>query len=1036
MSFPNLSALAVRERAITLFFLLLSVAAGVHSFFAMGRAEDPAFTVRVMIVSAIWPGATPEEIQRQVSDRLEKRIQEVENVLNMESVIHPGRVDIIVEFEDYTPSERMPQLFYEVRKRMQDEAPYLPAGVIGPISNDDFADVYFSLLSLSAPGLPMRELVQVMEGVRDRLRQVPGVQKALILGERSERVFLEFDSLRLVNLGISPREIFQAIEDNNTLTPAGRMETKGPRVYLRLDSDLSDPEKLAEVPIRVGGRLMKLADIATIRRGYEEPPSYLVRSRGQDAILLGLVMHKGENGLELGERLAEFVAAEQARLPLGMTFEPLTNQAHAISAAVNLFQFKFLVAMIVVMAVSILAIGLRAGLIVGIAIPVTLGLTFLVMRLMDINLDRITLGALILALGLLVDDAIIAIEMMIVKMEEGWDRIRAATYAWQVTAAPMLFGTLVTVVGFVPIGFAQSGVGEYTGNIFWVLGISLLVSWLVAVTFTPYLGVKMLPAPKHAPAATAGGEGGAGGHGAGEHGGIYQTPGYRRLRALITWCVTQRRKVVFGTLGLLVLSGLAMLGPVQQQFFPSSDRPEVMISVYLPQGTSIAVTDATTRKLEEILKPMPGVESLLTYVGGGAPRFFISILPEQPDPAFAKLVAVATDTAARDRIIAALEKHIADGEFPEARVRVSSLLYGPPVVWPVSFRVIGPDVTELRRIATEVREIMAADPAIRDAHLEWDERAPVMHVSMDPDRLRLIGMTPAEVARQLQFELEGAPVTALRQGNRTVDVYARGYSSADARLAGLELRTLDGRKVPLAQLGRIEVRYEEPVIKRYNRVPYIPVHADVVGAQANDMTLAVWKRLEKLRASLPQDYHISIAGSVEQSAKANTSIERMQPVMVALMLIFVMLQMRSFAGTFMVVATAPLGIIGAVLALLLFGQPFGFVALLGLIGLAGILMRNTLILTQQVSDNLKDGMAPVVAVVEAAVRRARPVVLTALAAMFAFVPLTFDGFWGPLAFVLIGGVAVGTAITLLFVPALYAMWFRFGREAGDGNGTA
>ncbi|REH36978.1 multidrug efflux pump subunit AcrB [Paraperlucidibaca baekdonensis] len=1010
MSFPNLSALAVKERPVTLFFLVLSIFAGIYSFVALGRAEDPAFTVRIMMVSAQWPGATPEEIERQLADPLETRIQEVENVYHIESIIHPGRVDILIEFDDFTPSEKMPQLFYQVRKRMQDQAPLLPAGVLGPFANDDFADVYFSVLSLTAPGLPMRDLLGTLDGIRDRLGRVSGVQKVIVIGEPKQKVYLEFDSQKLVNLGLTPAQMFAAIEEDNRLLPAGRFETAGPRIYVRLDNDLTRLEQLANVPLRIGNQLIRLNDVASIREGYEEPRQYVVRSRGEEAVLLGLVMEKGENGLQLGERMAAFVSDEQARLPLGMTFKPLTNQAHAISAAVNLFQFKFLVAMLVVMAVSILAIGLRAGLVVGIAIPVTLGLTFLVMLAMDINLDRITLGALILALGLLVDDAIIAIEMMIVKMEEGWDRVRAASYAWSVTAAPMLFGTLVTVVGFVPIGFAKSGVGEYTGNIFWVLGISLSLSWLVAVTFTPYLGVKMLPQPAqhtgHSP---------------------YDTAGYERLRGWISRCVRHRGKVVLATVLALVLAVIGMATVVEKQFFPSSDRPEVMISIYMPQGTSIAVTDQTAQKVEAILHDMPEVSTLSTYLGGGAPRFFISILPEQPDPAFAKMVAVGHNKADRDTIIATLQQHIDDGEFPEARVRVSSLLYGPPVTWPVSFRVVGPDVQKLRETAKALREIMAADEAIRDAHLEWDERAPVLHVAMDTERLRLMGLTPAEVSRQLQFELEGGPITQLRKENRLVEVIAKGHSSSEARLAGLELRSFDGRKIPLAQVGEVTVRYEEPVLKRYNREPFIAVHADVVGVQPNDMTAAIWTASEALRASLPPGYRIDIGGSVEQSGKADASIQKLQPLMFALMLIFVMLQMRSFAGTFIVVATAPLGVIGAVLALLLFGQPFGFVALLGLIGLAGILMRNTLILTQQVADNLAADMLPVTAVIEAAVRRARPVVLTAIAAVFAFVPLTFDSFWGPLAYVLIGGIAVGTAITLFFVPALYALWYKLER---------
>jgi multidrug efflux pump subunit AcrB len=1020
MSFPNLSAIAVRERSLTLFFILMSVAAGIYAFSSLGRAEDPAFTVRVMVVSAIWPGATPEELQQQVVDRLEKRIQEVEYLYRIETTVRPGRADLQVEFQDYTPSDKIPDLLYQVRKRMQDEAPRLPKGVIGPIVNDDFSDVYFSLIAVTAPGLPMRELTRETEAIRDRLQQIEGVHKALILGERSERVFIEFDVARLTNLGITPQVIFDAIEDNNRLIPAGFIDLAGPRVYLRVDADLSDPDQLAAVPIRVGDRLLQLSDLATIRRGYEDPPSYLVRAYGQDAVLLGVVMRKGENGLAFGERLGAFISNEQNRMPLGMNLSPLTNQTDAITAAVNLFQIKFLVAVAVVVLVSILAIGLRAGLVVGIAVPLTLGLTFLLMKITGVNLDRITLGALIIALGLLVDDAIIAIEMMIVKMEEGWDRVLAASHAWNVTAAPMLFGTLVTVAGFVPIGFAQSGVGEYAGNIFWVLAYALIISWLVAVIFTPYLGVKMLPDYKaHAQANTGTGTNASANT-------LYQTPVYQKLRSLITACVRYRKTVVIATVGLLVLSIVGMATLVQKQFFPSSDRPEVLVDIYLPQGSAIATTDATARKIENILTEMPEVKTLSAYIGAGAPRFFISANPEQPDPAFAKIIAIGKSEEARNKIMAELQRHIDDGEFPEARVRVTRLLFGPPVIWPVSFRVIGADPAKLREIAHQVRTIMAANPNTIDAHLEWDERAPVLHLSMDSERLRLMGLTPRDVAQQLQFQLDGVPVTEVRQDIRTVEVRARGLRATNPSPEDIEIKTQDGHIIPLAQLGTLEVNYEEPVIKRYNRERSLAVNADVQGAQAPDVTMAIWKQLASVREQLPNDYRIDIGGSVEQSGKADASIQKLQPLMVALMLIFIMLQMRSFSGTFMVVATAPLGLIGAVIALLLFNQPFGFVALLGLIGLAGILMRNTMILTQQVQDNFDEGMEPWPAVIEAAVRRARPVILTALAAVFAFVPLTHDSFWGPLAYVLIGGVAVGTVITLLFVPALYALWFKLG----------
>uniref|UniRef100_UPI004055624F efflux RND transporter permease subunit n=1 Tax=Orrella sp. TaxID=1921583 RepID=UPI004055624F len=1031
MSFPNLSALAVRERSVTLFFLILSIIAGLYAFNSLGRAEDPPFTVRVMVVSVLWPGATPDELQTQVVDRLERRIQEVDYFLKVETTIRPGRADMMVEFEDFSPSDIVPDLFYEVRKRMLDESPRLPAGVIGPIVNDDFSDVYFSMIALMAPGLPMSELVKDADNIRDRLQRVKGIQKVFLLGERPQRLHINFDRAKLANLGLSAPDVLTAIQANNDLVPAGQIETAGARVYVRIDADLTDLQALANVPLRVNNRVIRLGDIAEVERGYEEPPTYMIRASGQDSVLLGVVAADGEDGLALGERLSAFLALERKELPLGMSLTQITNQADAIAQAVDLFQIKFLVAMAVVMAVSVLAIGLRAGLIVGLSIPLTLGLTFVLMKLTGMNLDRISLGALIIALGLLVDDAIIAIEMMIVKMEQGWDRVRAASHAWEVTAAPMLFGTLVTVAGFVPIGFARSAVGEYAGGIFWVLAFALLVSWVVAVTFTPYLGVKILPEIKQDSAQNA--QSSQDPHNA--HDLLYRTPGYERLRAIITWCVTRRKRVVLATLAALVLSIASMAGPVEKQFFPSSDRPEVLISVYLPEGSAIGVTDSVVRALERDLIDRPEIETLSAYIGAGAPRFFISANPEQPNPGFAKMIAVTQDDKSRETLIEFLNGRIAEGTYAQARVRVARLLFGPPVDWPVSFRVTGPDTAVLRTIGHQVRNVMQQNPHMVDPNLDWDERAPTLDLDMDTQVLRTLGLTPREVALQLQFQLNGVPVTNVREGTRSVQVRARMAPTRGELLEGIEIITPDGAKVPLTQLGTATIAFEDPVIKRYNRQPFLYVNGDVKGAQPPDVAMAVWAALSSVRADLPEGYAISIAGSIEQSAKADASIQKLQPLMVALMLVFIMLQMRSFSGMFMVVATAPLGLIGAVLALLLFSQPFGFVALLGLIGLAGILMRNTLILTQQIADNALEGMAPRQAVIEAAVQRARPVVLTAVAAALAFVPLTLDRFWGPLAYVLIGGVLVGTAITLLFVPALYAWWFRIGsRPKGNSAG--
>ncbi|EAQ97718.1 MAG: efflux RND transporter permease subunit [Pseudomonadota bacterium] len=1007
----NLSALAVRQRSVTRFFIILAALGGLSAFLSMGRAEDPAFVVRSLVVSVLWPGASAEEVDQQLVHRLEKRLQEVAYLYRLETVARPGRADITVEFEDFTPAEKIPELQYQVRKRMLDEMPLLPQGVVGPIVNDDYSDVFFSLLALTAPGLPLRDLTREVEAIRDRLRLVPGVHKALILGERPERIYVDVDNALLNNLGVSSQALIDAINTHVRLLPAGERQASGPLLRMRVGDNHAELDNLRSIPVRLGNHLMRLDQLAEVYAGYEDPPGYVVRAQGEDALLLGVVMTQGANGLDLGERLDTFLAEERERLPLGMSLLRHTNQAEAIADAVNLFQIKFLVAVLVVMLVSFAALGLRAGIVVGISIPLTLGITFLAMKLSGINLDRITLGALIIALGLLVDDAIIAIEIMLVKMEAGMPRVEAAAQAWHITAAPMLFGTLVTVSGFVPIGFARSSVGEYAGNIFWVLAYALIISWLVAVTFTPYLGVRLLREP------------GGTGHG----GDPYDTPRYRRLRALVRACVSHRVLVVAGTVLLLVLAGVAMNGFVQKQFFPGSDRLEVIVSLWHPQGTSIAETGETVRAVEALLEAQPGVVNQVSYVGAGAPRFFISSNPEQPSPAFGKVVAVARDKRARDAIMAAVREQVTAGAFAQARVRVSRLLYGPPVVWPLAFRIVGPDPVVLRNIGRELVVLMNANPHIKDPHLEWDERIPIQRLIYDEHALARYGLTPASVARSLQVNLHGEAVGELRQGIRTVPIWLRGRDRGGLEPGDAsrhELRAADGGKVSLAQIGRLAVEYEEPVIMRYNRERFLPVVANIRSGQPNSVTDEVWEAAAGLREELPPGYRIDIGGSVEKSGKANASLSALQPVMVALMLIFVMLQMRSFRGTFMVVATAPLGLIGAVAALLLFNQPFGFVALLGLIGLAGILMRNTLILAQQVEDNRADGMDGAEAVIEATVRRARPVILTALAAVFAFVPLTLDGFWGPMAYVLIGGLAVGTAITLLFVPALYALWYR------------
>lgn len=1009
----NLAALAVRERAVTLFFILLTTVVGVYSFFSLGRAEDPVFTVRLMMVSAVWPGASAQQIQDQVADRLEKRLQDVEYLDKIETTARPGRVDMVIEMEDSAPADKVLDFFYQVRKRMQDEAPFLPPGVQGPLINDEFSDVYFSLYALSAPGMPPRLLAREAERLRSELLRVQRVQKVRILGEQSQRVFIDLDQRQMGSLGVQPAQVIDALDAYNRLLPAGIVETRGPRLYWRVDADLADLDAIRAVPVRAGSRIVRLGDIARVERGYEDPPSYMIRVNGQDSIVIGVVMQPGEDGLALGKALDIKHDDLVRTLPAGMHFDKYINQGAVIAMAVNLFQIKFLIAVFVVMLVSFFTLGFRSGLIVGIAVPLTLGITFLLMQIRGITLDRMSLGALIIALGLLVDDAIIAIEMMLVKMHDGWDRILASSHIWNATAAPMLSGTLVTVLGFLPIGFAQSGVGEYAGNLFWVLGFALLASWLVAVVFTPYLGVTLLRDVKKP----------AGGHDA--HASQYDTAIYHRLRALIEVCMRQRKTVVIFTVLLFVIATTVLALLVKKQFFPNSDRSEVLVTIFLPEGTGIAATDAVVKRIEGILRAKKEISSLAAYVGAGAPRFFLGINPEPPNPAFAKIIAIATDLKARDAVIAELQQRIDRGEFPEARIRVHRLLFGPPIVWPVSFRILGPDPLVLRRLAGEVREVMAKNPDIADPHLEWNERVPVTRLQLDPERLRAIGLTPRELSQQLQLAWGGIPVAELREDIRSVQLMVRIKPEKNRNLADTPIKTLDGRNLTLAQAGLIEIASEDPVLMRYNHTPFIAVHADAKGnAQPADLIAGTWQQLASWREKLPAGYWMEIAGTGETSAKGEVSIQKLQPLMLGLMLLVIMLQMRSFSGTFMVMATAPLGVIGATLALIVSNKPFGFVALLGLLGLAGILMRNTLILTKQIDDNLEAGMAPWPALREATVQRARPVVLTAIAAALAFVPLTTDAQWGPMAFVLIGGTLVGTLITLFFLPALYSLWFK------------
>lgn len=1008
----NLSALAVRERSITLFLILLISVGGVLAFFKLGRAEDPAFTVKVMTIITAWPGATAQEMQDQVAEKLEKRLQELRWYDRSETYTRPGLAFTTLTLLDSTPPAEVPEEFYQARKKISDEAKTLPAGVIGPMVNDEYADVTFALFALKARGEPQRLLAREAETLRQRLLHVPGVKKVNILGEQTERIYVEFSHDRLATLGVSPQDIFAALNAQNVLTPAGSIETRGPEVFVRLDGAFDQLDAIRDTPVIVKGRTFKLTDIATVKRGYEDPATFVIRSGGEPALLLGIVMRDGWNGLDLGRSLESEVGAINAEMPLGMSLTKVTDQAVNIASSVDEFMVKFFVALLVVMVVCFVSMGWRVGIVVAAAVPLTLAAVFLIMAATGKNFDRITLGSLILALGLLVDDAIIAIEMMVVKMEEGYSRVKASAYAWSHTAAPMLAGTLVTAVGFMPNGFARSTAGEYTSNMFWIVGIALITSWVVAVVFTPYLGVKLLPETKTV-------EGG--------HTTLYDTPRYNRFRRVLYQVIARKWLVALLVIALFVGAILGM-AVVKKQFFPISDRPEVMVEVQMPYGTSITETERATTKVEAWLAQQDDARIVTSYIGQGAPRFFLAMSPELPDPSFAKIIIRTDNPEAREALKLRLREAIAAGLAPEARLRVTQLVFGPYSPFPVAYRVSGPDPQVLRRVAAEAEQVMRASPMMRTVNTDWGTRTPVLRFKLQQDRLQAIGLSSSAVAQQLQFLLSGVPVTAVREDIRTVQVVARAAGDVrldPARLGDLTLVGAQGQRIPLSQVGEVEVQMEEPLMRRRDRVPTITVRGDIAeDLQPPDVSTAVLKQLQPIIDRLPAGYRIVQAGAIEESGKAMEAMLPIFPLMIALTLLIIILQVRSMAAMIMVFMTSPLGLIGVVPTLILFQQPFGINALVGLIALSGILMRNTLILIGQIHQNEHDGLPPFQAVVEATVQRARPVILTALAAVLAFIPLTHSVFWGTLAYTLIGGTLAGTVLTLVFLPAMYAIWFR------------
>ncbi|MFJ3152148.1 efflux RND transporter permease subunit [Pseudomonas hunanensis] len=1008
----NLSALAVRERSITLFLIVLIAFAGTLAFFKLGRAEDPPFTVKQMTIITAWPGATAQEMQDLVAEPLEKRMQELRWYDRTETYTRPGLAFTMVSLQDKTPPSAVQEEFYQARKKAGDQAKLMPAGVIGPMLNDEFSDVTFAVYALKAKGEPQRQLVRDAETLRQQLLHVPGVKKVNIIGEQAERIFVSFSHDRLATLGITPQDIFSALDNQNALSPAGSVETQGPHVVVRVDGAFDQLTKIRETPVVAQGRALKLSDVADVERGYEDPATFLVRNDGEPALLLGIVMREGWNGLDLGKALEAETAKINESMPLGMTLSKVTDQAVNITSSVDEFMIKFFVALLVVMLVCFLSMGWHVGVVVAAAVPLTLAIVFVVMAATGKNFDRITLGSLILALGLLVDDAIIAIEMMVVKMEEGYDRIKASAYAWSHTAAPMLSGTLVTAIGFMPNGFAQSTAGEYTSNMFWIVGIALIASWVVAVAFTPYLGVKLLPQIKAI-------EGG--------HAAIYNTRHYNRFRTLLGWVIAHKW-LVAGTVVSTFVAAVLGMGLVKKQFFPTSDRPEVLVELQMPYGTSIEQTNATAIRVESWLRQQEEAKIVTTYIGQGPPRFFLAMAPELPDPSFAKIVVLTENQGAREALKHRLREAASEGLAPGAQVRVTQLVFGPYSPYPVAYRVMGPDASQLRQIAARVQSVLQASSMMKTVNTDWGPLVPTLHFSLNQDRLQAVGLTSASVSQQLQFLLTGVPITSIREDIRSVQVVGRAAGQIRLDPAQIENFTLvgsNGQRVPVSQIGDVSIRMEDPILRRRDRTPTMTVRGDIAeGLQPPDVSTAIWKDLQPIVRQLPAGYKIEMAGSIEESAKASQAIVPLLPIMIALTLLIIILQVRSISAMVMVFLTSPLGLIGVVPVLLLFGQPFGINALVGLIALSGILMRNTLILIGQIDHNQLEGLAPFDAVVEATVQRARPVLLTALAAILAFIPLTHSVFWGTLAYTLIGGTFVGTIMTLVFLPAMYSIWFK------------
>ena len=1033
----NISRWALEHPALTRYLMVVLLVLGVAAYFQLGQDEDPPFTFRAMVVQAYWPGASAEQMAEQVTSKIERALQEVPYADVLRSYAKPGESLTILQLKDSSPAKEVANSWYQARKRVGDMRAALPAGVIGPVFNDDFGDVYGSILAMSADGFSDEELRQHAEVVRQRLLRVPDVAKVELFGVQPEKLFVEISHKRLATLGLDFNQVIAQLGAQNAVEGAGVLNAGTENLQVRIGGQFNSVEELQRFPIRGTNpatgvaSTLRLADIAVVKRAYVDPPAVKVRHQGKPVIALGVSMTKGGDIISLGHALRREVAAVQRELPLGIEMIQVQDQPAAVSRSVGEFVSVLIEAVLIVLAVSFVALGLHTrplridiwpGLVVAITIPLVLAITFVTMFYWGVGLHKISLGSLIIALGLLVDDAIIAVEMMVRKLEEGYDRARAATFTYELVAMPMLTGTLITAAGFLPIGLAKSVTGEYTFAIFAVTAAALVISWLVSVYFVPYLGWWLLHTRKQV-------------DGEAHEDELFGGPFYTRFRRTVDWCVQHRWITIALTLISFAL-GIVGMGRVQQQFFPDSSRPEILVDLWLPEGATVQQSEEVSRRFEARLMQEPGVSTVTSWIGAGVPRFYLPLDQIFQSANVSQSIVLPRDLAAREALRGRLPALLA-AEFPEVRGRVKLLPNGPPVPYPVQFRVVGPDVKGVRGWADEALAVMRANPNMRGVNDNWNQSIKVLRLAVDQDKARALGVTSAGLAQASRTVLSGTTVGQYREGDRLIDIVLRQpveERNAITDLAGAYLPTASGRSIPLSQIASSEFAWEPGVIWRENRDFAVTVQGDVVdGVQGPTVTAQLWPELQRLKSRMPAGYDVVIAGAVAESSKGQGSIAAGVPMMLFIIFTLLMLQLQSFSRAMLVFLTGPLGIAGVAAALLLLDRPFGFVALLGVIALVGMIMRNAVILIDQIEQDRARGVATWNAIVESAVRRFRPIVLTAAAAVLAMIPLSRSVFWGPMAVAIMGGLIVATALTLLALPAMYAAWFRVKRAPASAG---